>query len=190
MSCAGFDLGVQSVTPIGWFFPGQTHELNILAGDLSAQYNMHCATGISGEVTVSVSGPGTITFGGSPSSSTGSSATYTLADFGAIGANFFSASILTDTTALAGDEFCVSVVVTTAATGDLDPTNNSYNFCYQVVNSYDPNIKLTAPELVDPGYSDEFTYTIYFQNTETLLLSIFDWRIHWMLIWIGRHLNL
>ncbi len=162
--CSGFDLGVQSVVPNGLVFPGQTHELNILAGDLTAQFQAYCATGISGDVSITVSGPGTIAFSGSPSI-TGNTATYTIVDFGAVGANVFSASILTDTTANSSDEFCVSVTVTTATTGDLNASNNTYSYCYQVVNSYDPNIKETYPELVAPGFTDEFTYTIHFQNT-------------------------
>ncbi len=162
--CSGFDLGVQSVVPNGLVFPGQTHELHILAGDLTAQFQAYCATGISGDVSIAVSGPGTIAFSGSPSIA-GNTATYAIADFGAVGANVFSASILTDTTANSSDEFCVSVTVTTATTGDLNASNNTYSYCYHVVNSYDPNIKETYPELVASGFTDEFTYTIHFQNT-------------------------
>lgn len=163
--CAGFDLGVQSVVSQGWVFPGQTHEVSILAGDLTAQYNMHCASGTAGEVTVSVTGPGTVTFGGSPSNVSGNNAVYSIADFGAINANQFALNILTDTTALSGGEFCVTISVATNASGELDITNNLYTYCYEVVNSYDPNIKQTYPEVVEPGFEDEFTYTIYFQNT-------------------------
>ena len=163
--CSGFDLGTQSIVPNGLVFPGQTHEISILAGDLTAQYNMHCASGIQGEVTVSVTGPGTASFGGSPSNVSGNNAVYSMADFGAINANQFVLSVLTDTTAVAGDEFCVTVSVATNASGELDLTNNLYTYCYQVVNSYDPNIKETYPELVELGYTDEFTYTIHFQNT-------------------------
>lgn len=163
--CNGFDLGIQSVVPYGLIFPGQTHEVSLFAGDLTAPYNMHCASGIAGEVTVSVTGPGTVTFGGSPSNVSGNNAVYSIADFGAINANQFVLSVLTDTTAVAGDEFCVTVSVATNASGESDITNNLYSYCYGVVNSYDPNIKQTYPEIVEPGFEDEFTYTIYFQNT-------------------------
>lgn len=163
--CTGFDLGVQSVLPTGFIFPGQTHEVSILAGDLTTQYNMHCASGIIGEVTVSVTGPGTVTFGGTPSNVSGNNAVYSIADFGAIHANQFALNILTDTTAVSGDKFCVTVSVATVASGELDASNNLYSYCYEVVNSYDPNIKQTYPEMVEPGFDDEFTYTIYFQNT-------------------------
>jgi uncharacterized repeat protein (TIGR01451 family) len=165
LHCVGFDIGVQSVVPFGWFFPGQTHQLEIFAGDFTAQYEAFCAAGISGEVTIAISGPGTATFDGTPATVSGNTATYALSDFGTANANRFTASILTDTTATSADEFCVSVSVTTTTLGDLNPNNNTYNYCYPVVNSYDPNHKLTYPELVQPGYADEFTYTIEFQNT-------------------------
>lgn len=163
--CNGFDLGVQSIVDYDLVFPGQTHGLSILAGDLTAQYNMYCASGISGEVTIAVTGPGTVSFGGSPTNVSGNSAVYSIADFGAINANQFALDILTDTTAVFGDEFCVTVSVATAASGELDASNNLYSYCYEVVNSYDPNIKQTYPGVVEPGFDDEFTYTIYFQNT-------------------------
>ncbi|MNK09002.1 E3 ubiquitin-protein ligase sspH2 [compost metagenome] len=163
--CSGFDLGVQSVIPSGWVFPGETHQLLILAGDLTAQYNMYCASGISGEVSIVVTGPGTVNFAGSPTSISGNSAIYSIADFGALNANEFLATVLTDTTALGGDSFCVSVSVSTVDSTELSNTNNTYTYCYHVVNSYDPNIKETYPEIVEPGYQDDFAYTIHFQNT-------------------------
>jgi uncharacterized repeat protein (TIGR01451 family) len=165
LNCAGFDLGVQSIVPNGWIFPGQTHELSVLAGDATAQYNMHCATGIAGEVTIAVTGPGVITFGGSPTNVSANTAVYSIADFGAVNVNEFAATILTNTNATAGDEFCVTVSVATNASGELDIANNLYSYCYGVVNSLDPNEKETYPEIVQPGYVDEFTYTIHFQNT-------------------------
>jgi uncharacterized repeat protein (TIGR01451 family) len=48
---------------------------------------------------------------------------------------------------------------------DGDTSNNVYDFCYKVVNSYDPNMKEVYPVNVLPGYDDWFTYTIHFQNT-------------------------
>ena len=163
--CNGFDLGVQSIVPTGWVFPGQSHNFAVLAGDMTAQYNINCASGVSGEVSVEVSGPGTVIFAGSPTTISGNSAVYSIADFGALNLSEFLASVLTDTTALEGDQFCVSVMVTTPTTGELNAANNIYMYCYQVVNSYDPNVKETSPEVVRPGYTDEFTYTIHFQNT-------------------------
>src|ERR1035437_875557 len=53
----GFDIGVQSVIPQGAIFPGQQHKLKIIAGEISNWYNLHCATGLSGQVQVTVTGP-------------------------------------------------------------------------------------------------------------------------------------
>jgi hypothetical protein len=165
LMCNGYDLGVQSIVHYGWVFPGETHELSILAGDLAAQYNMHCASGISGEVTIAVTGPGVVAFGGSPTTITGNTAVYSIADFGALNASQFLSSVLTNTNATHTDQFCISVTVSTTASGELNTANNTYTYCYHVVNSYDPNIKETYPEVVASGYQDEFTYTIHFQNT-------------------------
>lgn len=165
LKCAGFDLGTQSVVPGGSVFPGQWHHLKVKAGDLAAIYGAHCASGISGQVTITVTGPGMIIFTGTPTSVSATTATYSVADFGVAGANEFKMEILTDTTAVAGDQFCVNVSVVTAASSELDTLNNDYTYCYNVNNSFDPNIKETYPETVEPRYHDEFTYTIHFQNT-------------------------
>jgi len=71
---------------------------------------------------------------------------------------------LTDTTAQAGDQICVHVEINPTPI-DADTNNNSYDFCYQVINSYDPNMKEVYPVNILPGYDDWFTYTIHFQNT-------------------------
>lgn len=165
LNCAGFDLGVQSIVPTGWVFPGQTHHVTVLAGDITALFGAYCAEGISGQVNVTVYGPGTMFFGGSPVNVSGTTATYNVSDFGALGANEFVVDILTDTTATAGNQFCVYVTVTTTASGETNTMNNDYMYCYDVINSYDPNNKETHPKIVDPGFTNEFTYTIHFQNT-------------------------
>lgn len=166
----GFDVGVQSVFQSGWVFPGQQHELSIVAGDMSQWYNLNCANGISGQVQVSVTGPVTYTgiaSGALTPTITGNVFTYTIADFGTINnAQDFGLLFTTDTTAQAGDQICVDVTVT-PTNGDNNISNNNYQFCYQVINSYDPNLKEVYPVDVLPGYQDWFTYTIHFQNTGT-----------------------
>jgi uncharacterized repeat protein (TIGR01451 family) len=71
---------------------------------------------------------------------------------------------LTDTTAQVGNQVCAHVVVAPTPL-DSDTTNNVYDYCYNVINSYDPNMKEVYPVNVLPGYDDWFTYTIHFQNT-------------------------
>jgi uncharacterized repeat protein (TIGR01451 family) len=71
---------------------------------------------------------------------------------------------MTDTFAQAGTPVCAHLTLITNPT-DADTINNEYDFCYNVVNSYDPNMKEVYPVNVLPGYDDWFTYTIHFQNT-------------------------
>ena len=164
----GFDVGVQSVLSSGIVFPGQTHHLKIAAGDMSQWYNLNCASGVSGQLTINVSGPVTYispALGSLTPLVSGTTFTYNITDFGSVNfLNDFSIILKTDTTATSGDSICVSVNVTPIS-GDSDVSNNSYNLCYGVVNSYDPNMKEVYPTDVAPGFNDWFTYTIHFQNT-------------------------
>jgi len=172
MTCQpGFDLGALSALPIGWVFPGQDHILKMHIGEIANNFGVSCVTGVTGTVEISVNGPltylnnalGTLV----PTSAVGNVFTYNILDFADI--NFFDDFGLvfsTDTTATADDTICVSIDVTPTS-GDISEANNTFNFCYPVVNSYDPNIKLVYPTHVEPNYQDWLTYTIYFQNTGT-----------------------
>ncbi|MCW3071522.1 MAG: hypothetical protein JWO44_1412, partial [Bacteroidetes bacterium] len=166
----GFDIGVRSVVPTGWVFPGQQHQLKVIAGDMSQWYNMHCAAGTGGQVKITVDGPVTyngIVSGAMLPSVSGHDYTYSIADFGTINNNqAFGLLFTTDTTAAAGSSVCVHVVVTPVG-GDNDSSNNVNQFCYQVVNSHDPNLKEVYPGDISPKYKDWLTYTIHFQNTGT-----------------------
>lgn len=169
MKCKdGFDVGTISVGADGFVFPGQPHTLVIKAGDATSFYNMNCSDGVSGTVTVTVNGP--VTFQGVTSGSltptiAGNVYMYIIADFGLVDPNVdFRLDFLTDTTALTGDLVCVDVQVTPLA-GDFNPENNDFSTCIPVVNSYDPNNKLVYPMEVEPGFDDDLTYTINFQNT-------------------------
>lgn len=166
----GFDLAAQAALPVGFVFPGQIHDLLIRAGDASSWYGLNCSAGVAGTVTVTVTGP--VTYQGPMSSAltpavSGNVYTYTVADFGNINPNIdFGLTFSTDTTAQSGDNVCVQIDVTPTV-GDINPSNNSAQYCYQVLNSYDPNKKDVYPSSVLPGYDDWLTYTIYFQNTGT-----------------------
>jgi len=166
---SGFDVGVQSVMANGIIFPGNNHILSVIAGDMSQWYNLNCAKGDSGTVQIVVSGP--VTYAGTTSLAltplvSGNTYKYSIPDFGSINnPTAFGLLFNTDTTAKAGDTICVSVTVTPLA--DNNPGNNTYQYCYTVVASYDPNVKTVWPVNVLPGYSDWFTYTIHFQNTGT-----------------------
>ena len=165
---SGFDVGVQSVVTSGWVFPGQTHHLKINAGDMAKWYGLNCASGISGQMIVNVSGPvsySTSAVGALIPIVSGNTFTYTITDFGNINnATDFNLIFKTDTTAITGDTICVSISLTPNS-GDTYTVNNTYNYCYLVSNSHDPNKKEVYPIDVLPNYHDWFTYTIHFQNT-------------------------
>jgi uncharacterized repeat protein (TIGR01451 family) len=166
----GFDIGVQAVSFRGHVFPGVQHRLGIVAGDMSKWYNLNCAAGISGQIQVTVNGPVTfksIAAGARTPSVSGNIFTYNISNFGIVNMQQdFGLIFTTDTTAQMGDIICVSVVVTSSA-GDYNSSNNNYQFCYNVRNSHDPNMKEVYPIDVPPGYQDWLTYTVHFQNTGT-----------------------
>ena len=164
----GFDVCVRSITAYGAVFPGQTHALVVAAGDITSWYNQHCATGISGELQLTITGPisyvGTTDLAKKPTIN-GNTYTYTISDFGKVDfKNDFGLLFDTDTTAKAGDQICVHAQITPKE-GDYKPENNTYDFCYSVINSHDPNLKEVYPANFKPGYDGYLTYTVHFQNT-------------------------
>ena len=166
----GFDIGVQSIQTIGRVFPGLQHRINLNAGDISNWIDFYCGSGVGGQVQITVTGPVTyngIASGALTPSINGNVYTYTIANFGTINnSTAFNLLFTTDTSAQAGDQICVNVAVTPTV-GDNNMSNNNYQFCYQVSNSYDPNKKEVYPIDVQPGFNDYFTYTVHFQNTGT-----------------------
>jgi uncharacterized repeat protein (TIGR01451 family) len=165
---SGYDLGIQSVCNYGFAFPGMQHKVNIVGGDMSHWYNLNCANGASGQLQITVTGNVTYDspeIGSLTPSVTGNLFTYNIPDFGMINnLTDFNLLFTTNTNAQSGDVVCVTATITTYA-GDNNSSNNIYTYCYNVVNSYDPNIKETYPENVQPGFNDWLTYTIHFQNT-------------------------
>jgi uncharacterized repeat protein (TIGR01451 family) len=167
----GLDLNVQSINhQNGLIFPGQQHTLQVMVGDASQWYGLSCASGTSGQVQIVVDGP--VSYNGiAPGALSpvvnGNVYTYTIADFGLINnATDFRLLFTTDTTAQNADQICVSAEVTSAV-NDILPMNNLMDYCYSVVNSYDPNYKEVYPVEVLPGFQDWLTYTIHFQNLGT-----------------------
>jgi len=164
----GFDLGVQSILSSGWVFPGQTHTLEILGGDLSQWNGLNCAQGVSGQVRIVVLGAVSYvsaSMAGLTPWTSGDTIIFNVPDFGDIDLfDQIKVRLTTDTLAQSGDMICAAVSVTPSL-GDNNANNNYLEYCYQVINSYDPNMKEVFPIKVEPGYTDWFTYTIHFQNT-------------------------
>ncbi|HRP59229.1 MAG TPA: T9SS type A sorting domain-containing protein [Vicingus sp.] len=78
--------------------------------------------------------------------------------------------VFTSTSAVIGDVVCFNVSIAPTM-GDADTTNNQKQYCYTVINSYDPNYKEVYPkgECFENYVLDnqELTYTVHFQNTGT-----------------------
>jgi uncharacterized repeat protein (TIGR01451 family) len=162
------DLKVQSITRQGLVFPGQNHLLKTIVGDASQWFGLNCADGDSGIVTITINGP--VAFFGLPTNAqspviSGNTFSYPVSNFGnVINTTNFALILITDTTAQQGDQVCIQVSIQTNSL-ESDTLNNHLFYCYEVVNSYDPNNKEVYPLDVLPGFNDWLTYTIHFQNT-------------------------
>jgi uncharacterized repeat protein (TIGR01451 family) len=163
-----YDLDILSANTYGWVFPGQIHSINFNITNDQTWYNLNCSNAsISGTVTIQISGQVTYVSaatGALTPQINGNTFTYTISNFNSLTPASFGLNLIVDTTAQVNDQICVHVEIN-PTTLDTDTTNNSYDLCYNVVNSYDPNMKEVYPVNVLPGYHDWFTYTIHFQNT-------------------------
>lgn len=165
----GFDIGVNNIVHSnGQFRPTNLATVKIHTGDLSHQYNLNCASGISGTVSILINGPATYinaTSGSLIPIVSGDTLLYIIADFGTVNfQNDFGIIVQADTSAQIGQQICFDVTVTPTA-GDNNPTNNFYTHCFNVVNSYDPNDKQVSPIGIIDTTQEWLTYTIRFQNT-------------------------
>lgn len=166
LSCSNGDVGILTATRNGAVFPGLHHKLCVYAGNIWS-YN-GCINNASGQLQLIINGP--VIYNGPANGAltptvSGNVYTYTITDFSNINMySSFCLDFITNTTAQIGDQICVYATVMLDSI-DVNPTNNTYGFCYNVSNSLDPNYKEVYPLSVQPGYQDWFTYTIHFQNT-------------------------
>jgi len=163
-----YDLRVQSVSRQGFVFPGQTHNLSTNITSNQDWFNLDCgSSSFTGTVSIQVFGPvNSITPAANTLTPTinGNIFTYNINNFDSITPSSFNLLLTLDTTANTNQQVCVQVEITSSPI-DAEALNNTYNFCYEIGNSYDPNMKEVYPVDVLPGYEDWFTYTIHFQNT-------------------------
>ncbi len=161
-----FDLSIQSIVNNDIAFPGQPHSLRILTGETSEWFGFECFSALSGIFNITAVGP--IQYIGVPPTAitpavNGYIYSYNLSDFTTVTNNSFELNFLVDTAAQTGDNIAIYAEIL-SNDNESNITNNSMVFNYQVVNSYDPNMKEVYPQQVLPGYDDYFTYTIHFQN--------------------------
>ena len=165
-----FDIGVASIKYINCPAPGIHMIIHPIAGDISQLNGNHCAAGVSGRVTMIVSGP--IHYEGVNNSAlapvvNGDTLTWSIQDFGTvrIDSSFF-AQFFVDSTAVLGGQICINVQVT-PTNGDYNPSNNNLSTCLTIIQAYDPNQKQVFPQGDIPADQKTLTYTIQFQNIGT-----------------------
>lgn len=85
-----------------------------------------------------------------------------------------------DLNAAIGDTICLKTIMTPIV-GDSDTTNNIKEYCYEVVNAYDPNDKQVYPQGVCSEHyilnDQTLTYKVRFQNTgnsEAININVMD----------------
>lgn len=165
----GFDLAVNSISPLGIFRPGGTQTLFLNTGDAFGFSGVHCNSNIAGTVQAILSGPVTYLAPGlgaiPPTIVSGNNIIWTVPDFSAIDPlRDFNIQVEVATTASSQDSVCVQLDILPQA-GDNVPQNNSRAQCFPILNSFDPNEKYMTPSgLVDTN-AHWFDFTIYFQNT-------------------------
>ena len=161
----GKDVGIHSVVNFeGIPFPGQLFTMKVNAGDISQWYGLNCAANTSGTFSISYNGNVSLTNVESEINEviSGNTITFNIADFSSTSSDYF-LTFLVDTFATVGDQLCLNMQIQ-SDTIETNYVNNDLNYCVNIVNSYDPNMKVVYPKDVEPGYEDWFTYTIYFQN--------------------------
>jgi hypothetical protein len=100
-----------------------------------------------------------------PTTVSGNTITWNVADFGTTNALMdFNIIVQTDTLAQAGQQVCFTVHITPTS-GDNNPANNTFDYCFTVTNSYDPNEKEVYPGAIIDTAQEWLTYTVHFQNT-------------------------
>jgi uncharacterized repeat protein (TIGR01451 family) len=164
------DLSVQAITNTGIVFPGTTYVIKVVAGDVLNWFGLNSISGVSGQIQLTITGP--LNYSGNVSGSlapviSGNTYTFNIADFASYANDGgILLSFQTQTTAQGGDQVCVHAEIS-SSTQEFNLLNNIKDYCYEVVNSYDPNYKEVYPKDVLPGFNDWLTYTIHFQNTGT-----------------------
>ncbi|MBK7966533.1 MAG: leucine-rich repeat domain-containing protein [Bacteroidetes bacterium] len=115
VKCKGVDLAVTNINSNN-IRPASIREITIKAGDFSNYFGAHCSMGVSGNVTISITGPcnfhspviGALV----PNSVIGNVLTYNVIYFGTIiYYSSFNFNILVDTTANIGSQICIQVSI-------------------------------------------------------------------------------
>lgn len=163
------DYFIHSYRPLGLVFPGQSHTFFVSFAELTALSGGNCFSLADLNVNLSFTGPAVILStnlynAGGTTSIIGNQIAVSV-DSSDYLTSYLSVLLTVDTSAQAGDNICVDISLTDPQNQELDLSNNTAFTCYEVFNSYDPNMKMVVPDTVQPGFDDYFTYTVFFQNT-------------------------
>lgn len=163
------DLVAQSIS--GRFLPGATSPVLIGVGDLAQYFGKNCLSGVSGMVQLKIDSPvryvspylNALT----PAFVSNDTITWQINDFGSVSfISSFNINVITDSAAQAGQPVCLTLIIT-PTTADEHPENNVVQFCTNIRNAYDPNIKEVSPAGNIDTSQKWLTYTVQFQNTGT-----------------------
>lgn len=165
---------ITNVTNWGPASPGRVHELDINLAKTLTYYSQYCnqiGNSAGGSLVVTIDGPvhlEPLNNFSTPTTINGNVYSFATSSLDSLCSSGIMMLLRTDSTAQLGDNICVHVSLTSNYVGTIF-SNNNLQFCYQVVNSYDPNMKEVYPINLLPAHQDWLTYTIHFQNTGNAL---------------------
>lgn len=164
--CGTADPDMSVFAAAAGFRPGFVRNLNIFG--FSDEFCDSSAATISLTLPALVSYASTW-YGMAPTVS-GSTLTWNVPNLAGISSFYSSVGIFTDPSAVIGDSVCLTVTITPVAGADPDMSNNTFDICVPITNSFDPNEKLVAPKGTGPlGFipvgTELLTYQVNFQNT-------------------------
>ena len=187
-----FDIKVNNIIVSDVVRPGNEIEIQINSSDILYNGQLNCISGIQNYldsiliVRVKLTGP--ISYIDTNSSITYSQVgdTILLSYIDSVmnydNYRYLNFRLQVDSTAQANDVICIKSIISTPI-GDLNLLNNTLTNCFQVVNSYDPNMKETFPFQVLPGFDEPIRYTVHFQNTgnapaiNVMLIDTLDFKL-------------
>jgi uncharacterized repeat protein (TIGR01451 family) len=167
LTCSSVDYEVKYIQSDN-FRPGRATTIYVQAGNASVlNYNVNCGGSSAGTVKTIFSGPvhyvgpaaGSLT----PTSISGDTLTYSVADLNTLQPNSLNFIVTTDSAAAIGSAICLTAIITPSV-ADANIHDDTMTKCSEVGNSFDPNHKTVSP--LDTFQSGKWlTYTIHFQNT-------------------------
>jgi fimbrial isopeptide formation D2 family protein len=150
------------------FRPSFTTPVLITGGSFAEiLYGADCGIGMPGTITTTISGPASyvspLLSALTPSSVSGQTLTYTVADLNTLRFGDLDIVLVTDSFATLGSSVCITTIIS-PSTPDARPSDDTITYCWPVINSHDPNHKDVSPSTYARS-GDWLTYTIHFQNT-------------------------